>query len=902
MDIGIIRPINIDDEMRGSYLDYAMSVIVARALPDARDGLKPVHRRILYAMQDMGIRPNTAYKKSARIVGEVLGKYHPHGDTAVYDAMARMAQDFSMRYPLVDGQGNFGSIDGDSPAAMRYTEARLARVADELLDDLNMNTVDWVDNFDGSLQEPEVLPARLPNLLLNGASGIAVGMATNIPPHNLRELAGAISYIIDNYSRLNEIGVDELMQFVTAPDFPTGAFILASDELREVYATGRGRLTLRAAAEIEEMKGGERHRIAVTEIPYQANKVAIIERLAQLVREGRLESISDLRDESDRTGMRIVIELKRNAQPKKVLNQIFKYTQLQSTYSVQMLALVDGEPRTISLKRALQIYIEHRRNVITRRSRFELDKAKARAHILEGYLKALANIDDIIQTIRSAQDTDDARQELMILFDLSEVQAQAILDLQLRRIASLERLRIETEFSEVRSHIDYLEDLLAHDAKILALIKSDLTMLAEKFGDERRTQIDYESGTSFNEYDLIRDEEVLISITKRGYIKRTPSALYRAQHRGGRGVTGMTTREEDVVEHLMSANSLDYLLFFTNKGKVYAERAFGLPETDRNGKGTVINSLLALESDEKITATASVQNFESGYFVLCTRNGRIKRVPISDFASVRSNGLIAMTVDDDDQLRWVQRTSGDDHVILVTQLGRAIRFKESEVRVMGRQAAGVNAIRFRENDHLAALDVINDGKTSLLVLTAKGYGKRTLIDEYPLRGRFGLGVRTISVTAGEKIGPIIAAHALRDDDDITVITREGMALRTRANSIRLVGRPARGVRIINLSKRDQVVSVAVVEGSPVDELPVDENGEIIGEVVDELGVPIDSLEIVMDLDVLESENGVEEDIEDENEDNDEDEDSLDLGEMSDDENDEDGEWSEDGNLPDEPEA
>jgi DNA gyrase subunit A len=823
MDIGTVRPVNIDEEMRGSYLDYAMSVIVARALPDARDGLKPVHRRILYAMYDMGLRSNTAYKKSARIVGEVLGKYHPHGDSAVYDAMARMAQDFSMRYPLVDGQGNFGSIDGDSPAAMRYTEARLAVIAEEMLADLNMDTVDWTDNFDGTLQEPEVLPARLPNLLLNGASGIAVGMATNIPPHNLREIAAAVAFMIDNYDRMDDISVDELMQFVTAPDFPTGAVIIGGEGLREVYATGRGRLVVRAAAEIEEMKGGERHRIVVTEIPYQANKIATIERLAQLVKEGRLEAISDLRDESDRQGLRIVIELKRNAQPKKVLNQIYKYTQLQSTFGVQMLALVDGEPRTISLKRALQIYIDHRREVITRRSRFELERARARSHILEGYLKALANIDDIITTIRQSQDTNDAREQLVILFDLSEAQAQAILDLQLRRIAALERLKIEEEYTQVQEQIGYLEDLLAHDYKILALIKADLSELAEKYGDERRTRLDFEAGASFNEYDLIRDEEVLISITHRGYIKRTPSALYRAQHRGGRGVTGMTTREEDVVEHLMSANSLDHLLFFTNKGKVYAERSFQLPDADRNGKGTLINSILALEPDEKITALARVEDFESGYFVLCTRRAKIKRVHISEFASVRSNGLIAMGLDGDDQLRWVKRTSGEDHIILVTEQGQSIRFRESEVRVMGRPAIGVNAIRLREGDHLAGLDVINPGVTSLLVVTSKGYGKRTLITEYPLRGRFGLGVRTIAMNASEKLGTIVSAHTLRDDDDITVITRDGMALRTRANTIRLVGRATHGVRVINLARHDQVVSVAVVEGSPVmDEVEVTE--------------------------------------------------------------------------------
>ncbi|HVO43171.1 MAG TPA: DNA gyrase subunit A [Aggregatilineales bacterium] len=845
MDIGIVRQVNIDDQMRDSYLDYAMSVIVARALPDARDGLKPVHRRILYAMSDMGLRANSAYKKSARIVGEVLGKYHPHGDSAVYEAMARMAQEFSMRYPLVDGQGNFGSIDGDSPAAMRYTEARLARIAEEMLADLNMNTVDWTDNFDGSLQEPEVLPARLPNLLLNGASGIAVGMATNIPPHNLRELAAAISYMIDNYDRLDDVSVDDLMQFVTAPDFPTGAIIIGGEELREVYATGRGRLTVRAVAEIEEMKGGERHRIVITEIPYQLNKVAIIERLAELVREGRLDAISDLRDESDRHGLRIVIELKRNAQPQKVLNQIYKYTQLQSTFSVQMLALVDGEPLTISLKRALKIYIDHRRVVITRRSQFELDKAKTREHILIGYRKALDNIDDIIETIRAASSTEEARSDLIVLFDLSETQAQAILELQLRRLAALERQKIEDEYQQVRSQIDYLEDLLAHTAKVLALIKSDLTELAEKYGDKRRTRLDMTNSATFDESDLIRDENVLISITKRGYIKRTPATLYRAQNRGGRGVTGMTTREEDVLEHLVSANSLDHLLLFTNKGKVYAQRSYQIPETDRSGKGTLINSLIALEPEEEITAVARVADFESGFFILCTRKARIKRVHISDFASVRSNGLIAMSIDTDDQLRWVKRTSGEDHVILVTAHGRSIRFLESEVRVMGRQASGVNAIRLRDGDWLAALDVIDPATESLLVVTTKGYGKRTLINEYPLRGRFGLGVRTIAPTASEKIGPIISAHVLRPTDDITVITREGMALRTRGSTIRLAGRVTKGVKIIKIARNDQIVSVAVLEGSPVEaseeggDVAVAPNGHEPGE--DVLDLPTDTV-------------------------------------------------------------
>jgi DNA gyrase subunit A len=812
MDIGIIRPVSIDDEMRDSYLDYAMSVIVARALPDARDGLKPVHRRILYVMHDMGLRPGSAYKKSARIVGEVLGKYHPHGDSAVYEAMARLAQDFSMRYPLVDGQGNFGSIDGDSPAAMRYTEARLAAVAEELLVDLNMNTVDWSDNFDGSLQEPTVLPARLPNLLLNGSSGIAVGMATNIPPHNLRELAGAISYVIEHYDKFEDISVDDLMQFVKGPDFPTGATIIGGESLREVYATGRGRLIVRAQADIEEI-GRERQAIVVTEIPYQINKVGVIERLAQLVRDGKLNEISDLRDESDRKGMRIVIELKRSAQPMKVLNQIYKHTALQSTFGVQMLALVDGEPRTISLKRALQIYIEHRREVIRRRSEFELERAQARAHILEGYRKALNSLDDVIKTIREASDSDEARDNLMILFELSDAQARAILDLQLRRLAALERKKIDDEFKQVMAQIKYLKDLLAHPRKILALIRKDLNELAEKFGDERRTRLDLNSYEGFDEADFVRDEEVLISITQRGYIKRSPSALYRTQGRGGRGVMGMATREEDAVEHLLSANSLSHVLFFTNRGKVYALRSFQVPATDRNGKGTLITGVIGLEPDESITALTCVDDFDSGYFVMCTQNAKIKRVKISDFASVRANGLIAMSLDEDDRLRWVKRTTGDDALMIITAKGWSIRFQEEDVRVMGRQAMGVNAIRLQEGDRLAGVDVVDESVSELLIVTARGYGKRIPLEAYRLQGRYGIGLRTLGQKAIDRYGEIVSAHTLHEDDEITIITREGMALRTRAETIRLVSRAAMGVRLINLSRHDRVVSVAVVEAS-----------------------------------------------------------------------------------------
>lgn len=873
MVIGTIQTINIDDEMRSSYLDYAMSVIVARALPDARDGLKPVHRRILYAMMDMGIRANSSYKKSARIVGEVLGKYHPHGDVAVYDSMARLAQDFSMRYPLVDGQGNFGSIDGDPPAAMRYTEARLTRMSDELLADLNMNTVDWGDNFDGSLEEPTVLPSRLPNMLLNGASGIAVGMATNIPPHNLTELAGAIAYIIDNIDRVDDISVDELMQFVKGPDFPTGATILAGEALRETYATGRGKLIVRAKAEVEEFKN-DRHRIVITEIPYQVNKTTLIEKIAELVKDGdKLNDISDLRDESDRRGMRIVIELRKNAQPKKVLNQLYKQTTMQSTFGVQLLALVDGEPKTINLKRCLTVYIDHRRVVIRRRSEFELAQNQARAHILEGYLIALTNIDAVIETIRRATDTDDARNALMTRFSLSEEQSKAILELQLRRIASLERLKIDEEYKGVRARIAYLEELLSDEYKILNVIKADLIDVSEKYGDRRRTEIDYFAMGDFHESDFVKDEEVLIALTRRGYIKRTASSQFRAQARGGKGVSGMTRREEDLIDQLVRSNSLDTLLFFTNQGRVYAMRTYELPETDRIGKGTLINTLVSLGPDEVVTAIAPVSKFESGSFVMCTMRGRIKRVRAEQFASVRTNGLIAMNIEDGDSLKWVKQSTGHDDILIVTRNGRALRFNETKIRLMGRTAGGVGAIRLREvsagvRDQIVGMDIIGPDATEILVITELGYGKRSPITDYPVKGRNGQGVLTFSRTGLAKLGSIVSAHVAHtphaliatdpasdpavdpslDDgtaveptadlsptlettvkgEEVAMISRLGMLVRTPIAEIRRVRRSGGGVRIFTLKKNDLIVSTAVVEASP--DMPV--------ETVDEYGNPI----------------------------------------------------------------
>ncbi len=807
--VGTVKNVNIENEMKVAYLDYAMSVIVARALPDARDGLKPVHRRILYAMHDMGIRYNTSYRKSARVVGDVLGKYHPHGDSAVYDALVRMAQDFSMRYPLVDGQGNFGSIDGDSAAAMRYTEARLARITQEMLVDIEKNTVDWGDNFDGSLQEPLVLPARLPNLLLNGTSGIAVGMATNIPPHNLNEICDATIYLIDHFNNLDEVTVDELMQFVKGPDFPTGATMFGQEGLVNAYATGKGRVTMRAAAKIEEMGSSNRFRIVVTEIPYQVNKSSLLERIADLVREGRIKDISDLRDESDREGLAIVIELKRGAQPKKVLNQLYKHTTLQSTFGINMLALLDGEPRVLPLKRALLAYVEHRQVVITRRTEYDLERARQRAHILEGLRIALGNLDAIIQTIRQSDDADDARNKLTENFGLSLAQAQAILDMQLRRLAALERQKIEDEYQEVMKTIAFLEDLLANPAKILALIREDLLDIKEKYGDERRTIIVADEAGDFNEEDLVKDEEVLISITQRGYIKRVPSATYRSQGRGGRGVTGMTTREEDVVEFLFAARTLHTILFFTDRGKVYSERAFRIPDASRTAKGVSIINLINILPGEKITAAVVVPNFEEAeYLVMLTRSGRIKRTDLNAFEAVRPSGLIALSLDDDDELGWVKLTTGRNEIVVVSRSGQSIRFDENDVRPMGRTAAGVGAMRLRDDDEIRGMDVV-DPDAYLLVVTERGYAKRTHLSEYGLQGRNGYGVRTLSNDT-IRTGQIVSARVVTEEGDLTLISRDGMMLRTPIVDISQQGRPTQGVRVMNMKEGDVVASVAVL--------------------------------------------------------------------------------------------
>ncbi|NJD58900.1 MAG: DNA gyrase subunit A [Anaerolineae bacterium] len=807
MEIGNIEQVDIDQQMRAAYLDYAMSVIVARALPDARDGLKPVHRRILFAMHDMGIGAGSAYKKSARIGGEVLGKYHPHGDAAVYESMARMAQDFSMRYLLVDGQGNFGSVDGDAPAAMRYTEARLSRMAEEMLADIEMDTVDFTDNFDGSLKEPSVLPARLPNLLLNGSSGIAVGMATNIPPHNLSELTAAIFYLIDNYERLEEIPNEELLRMVPGPDFPTGGEIVGNEGIRQAYSTGRGRLVLRGLAHFEDMVAG-RQRIVITEIPYLLNKSSLLERIAELAREGKLNDISDLRDESDRRGMSIIIELKRGAQPMKVLNQLYKYTPLQSTFGVQMLALVDGEPRLLSLKRMLQVYIDHRQEVIVRRSRFELDKARTRAHILEGLLIALANLDEVIRTIRESADADQARERLISRFKLSELQAQAILDLQLRRLAALERQKIEDEHKQILERIAYLEDLLANPRKVLELIKSDLGELTKKYSDPRRTRIAHEAREEFNEEDLVVDEAVLISITQRGYVKRVAAKTFKPQSRGGRGVTGHTTKQEDEVMFLFPARTLDTILFFSDKGKVYSEKAYRIPDADRTARGIPIVNILALSAGETITAAVAAPDFVAAeYCTMATRNGKVKRVELAEFSSVRPSGLIAIGLEERDELAWAKLTDGEDEIILVTEQGQALRFSEASVRAMGRAAGGVNGISLAKGDHVASMELVEEGG-ELLVITTGGYGKRTSLNDYPPKGRATGGVRSIDPKSLKEVGIISAARVVQAVDELTIISAGGVVLRTRVKDIKRGGRVAKCDLLISLEKEDSVASLA----------------------------------------------------------------------------------------------
>ena len=829
---GEIRTITINEEMRGSYLNYAMSVIVARALPDARDGLKPVHRRILYAMHDMGLRPGTGYKKSARLVGEVLGKYHPHGDQAVYDAMARMAQDFSLRYPLVDGQGNFGSQDGDKPAAMRYTEARMADIASELLTDINMETVEFAENYDGTQDEPTVLPARLPNLLLNGASGIAVGMATNIPPHNLREIASAITHLIDNNERSDSVSVDELLHFVKGPDFPTGAQIgMGAErlpELREAYASGKGRVTVRSTYQLEDSRGrsfaeadaeerpADIERIAFTSIPYQASKAGIIERIVGLVREGRIEGIRDLRDESDRQGMRLVVDLKRDAQYKRVLNQLFSFTQLQTVHSIQMLALVNGEPRLLPLKRSLQLYIDHRFDVIVRRSNFELKRQKARAHLLIGLLKAVSNIDQVIKTIRESADASAARAQLMSLFELDEAQATAILDMQLRRLAALERQKLQEEYDTVQTRIAYLEDLLGEDLqgsrpKILPLIRQDVNEIADKYSDARRTTL-VDDNFSLDEASLYRRENVVISLTESGYIKRVASSEYPTHHRGGKGMKGMALKEEDALLDIFSAYSHDTVLFFSDFGKVYSLFAYQIDTKNRDQRGVQVQKILELEEDESITAILALTDEQlaahRGYFVMATEQGKIKRIEQEAFVNVRRSGLKAISLNSGDCLRWVKWSNGDQKIVMATADGQSILFHERQVSVYGRQAAGVKSMELRGSDRVAGMDVVPDEDALVLVVTRRGYGKRSPVSDYTLQNRAGFGNRTLK--RNSTTGPVIALRCVRISDEVMLISKGGSVSRMQIFEVRAVMPNTKGVIMMRLDKADEVAGIAIM--------------------------------------------------------------------------------------------
>ncbi|HEY83222.1 MAG TPA: DNA gyrase subunit A [Dehalococcoidia bacterium] len=812
MILGTVKPVNIEDEMRSSYLDYAMSVIVSRALPDVRDGLKPVHRRILYAMNDMGLTHTSPHRKSARIVGEVLGKYHPHGDASVYDAMVRMAQDFSMRYPLVDGQGNFGSVDNDPPAAMRYTEARLARIAEEMLVDIDKDTVDFMPNFDDSLTEPRVLPARIPNLLLNGSAGIAVGMATNIPPHNLVEVCDAITYLIDHPGAT----VEELTQFIKGPDFPTAGIILGQEGIKSAYATGHGKIVVRAKARIEDIARSGRHQIVVTELPYQTNKADLMEAIAGLVKEKKVSGISDLRDESDRHGMRIVIELRREAQPEQVLNNLYKYTAMQSSFFVNMLALVDGQPRVISLKETLQYYIDFRHEVITRRSKFELKEARARAHILEGLKIALDNIDRVIATIRRAETAEAARQKLMADFGLSQLQAQAILDMQLRRLANLERQKILDEYTEVLKRISYLEDLLASPRRMLLLIKEEMEDLKSKYGDPRRTEIIEHGEVQFREEDLIPHERMVVTLSHRGYVKRVPARLYTPQHRGGKGIIGVVTREEDAVRLLTVADTHDTLFFFTNRGKVYSLKCHEIPaDSSRVARGTAVINLFPVAEDERVTTMVTVTDFAPGtYLLLATAQGEIKKTAVENFASVRSSGLIAMDLAPGDELVASCLAADQDDVLLVTQKGQSIRFPVASLRASSRTSGGVRAIRLVAGDRVVSMDKA-ELESFLLVVTSGGFGKLTPIKLYPRQHRAGAGVRTFKIA--EKTGEVAAAKVVSLSEQVMIISAGGIVTRTPVREkdprqgITIQGRSTQGVRLMKLEPGDEVVAVASFE-------------------------------------------------------------------------------------------
>ena len=793
----------IYDEMKNSYIDYAMSVIVGRALPDVRDGLKPVHRRILYGMSILGITPDKPHKKSARIVGEVMGKYHPHGDRSIYDAMVKMAQDFSTRYPLVDGHGNFGSVDGDGAAAMRYTEARMSPFSLQMVRDIEKDTVDFTDNFDGEEKEPVVLPSRVPNLLINGSNGIAVGMATSIPPHNLSDTIDACIKRIDEPN----CSTDDLIKIIKAPDFPTGASILGRDAAREAYETGTGKITVRSKSEIEETARG-RMRIVITEIPFQVNKARLIESMADLVRNKKIDGISAIRDESNREGMRIVIELKKDTNPNVILNRLYKHTQLQSTYSMIMLALVNGEPKILRLCEIIDEYLKHQKIVITRRTKFDLAKAEARAHILEGLLIALDNIDEVIKVIRSSYN--DAKEKLMVRFGLSEIQAQAILDMRLARLQGLEREKIENEHNDLMQKIAYYKSILADEHKLMGVIKDELTEIKQKYGDGRRTKIVADDGGIDEEY-LIDEEDVAVTLTHLGYIKRVPENTYKAQRRGGKGIVGLTTRDSDFVKDLIITSTHDYLMFFTDLGKVYKIKAYEIPEASRTAKGTPVINFLNLDQGERVTAVIPVKEFaDDNYLIMVTRNGTIKKTPMSQFDTNRKTGLIAITLKDDDKLISVSQSSGEESVYVVTKKGKSITFHEDDVRSMGRSAGGVRAITLDKDDEVVSMELDSTGERELLVMTKKGFGKRTSLDEYRLQTRGGKGVSTYDKTKFSKTGELVGATLVSKDDEIMLINSNGVIIRIRANEISKSGRTTQGVKIMKVESGDEIVSFAKV--------------------------------------------------------------------------------------------
>jgi DNA gyrase subunit A len=812
-NIGVLKQRFLEQEMQESYLDYAMSVIISRALPDVRDGLKPVHRRILYAMQTLGLRHTAKSRKSATVVGEVLGKYHPHGDTAVYDSMVHMAQDFAQRYPLVIGQGNFGSMDGDGAAAMRYTEAKMSAVAGELLEDLDKGTVDFRDNYDATIQEPSVLPGKLPNLLLNGTLGIAVGMATNIPPHNLTEVANAITAIIEN----PEVTLDELSEIVTGPDFPTGGIIYDRAAIKNAYATGKGGIVMRGKTEIEETKAGS-HRIVITEIPYQVNKATMLQRIADLVRDKKLEGIRDVRDESDKDGVRVVIDLKKEGLPNKILNQLFSYTQLQETFHMNTLALVDGiEPQVLNIKTILEKYIEHRQTVVRRRTEFELRKAKEREHILEGLNTALDHIDEVIKLIKGSDDRYDAQGKLMKKFKLTEIQTNAILDMRLQTLAGLERKKIEDELAEKKKLIAELEGILASKKKILGIIKSEVVELRDKFGDQRRTQIVPQAIGQFNAEDLIPENSVIISITKSGYIKRQSPDTYRQQARGGKGVIGQTLKEEDIVESVLSASTHDDIMFFTNKGRVLVTKAYEIPESSRTSKGQALVNFLQLGSNESATGVLALpKKSEAKFLVMATRNGLVKKVARDEFIKVRKSGIIAIGLKGDDELRWVKPSSGSDEIMLSTEDGQAIRFKETDVRAMGRAASGVSGVRLRKGDHVISMDIITktmEGQgIEVLVVTENGLGKKTPVKDYKVQKRGGSGIKTVKITpkTGKIVSMCILTPETADTRDLLIISKQGQTIKTPIKTISTLGRATQGVKVMRLADGDTVASATVV--------------------------------------------------------------------------------------------